>query len=168
MQQSNLMKQSELVNEQMRHRVKLSHKNFLLTEKQNHCLYYFPFNQKVMVEYNISENRQQCYEMDNDFDTPVHHQICISNMQEIFIAGGYSSKNTMKKSTGIYKLSKEKGRFRLVKKGNLMQGRSCFGAVVLRNSIYVIGGHLNNQIATNTCEKFDLKTMKPQSISSME
>ena len=60
------------------------------------------------------------------------------------MVGGYSSKNPMKKNGTVYKLYKEKGRFKLGKKGNLLQGRSCFGAVIVRNCIYVIGGHLTN------------------------
>jgi len=38
---------------------------------------------------------------------------------------------------------------------------------VIRNCIYIVGGHLTNQIVTSSCEKFDLETLKAMNIGSM-
>lgn len=49
----------------------------------------------------------------------------------------------------------------------MKEGRSSFGVCILRNCIYVIGGIGSNGQYLNSCERFNLKTKRWETISAL-
>lgn len=91
-----------------------------------------------------------------------HKSISVSN-GDLFVVGG--TEENGKKSSSIYRMDFENNGLILCNK--LKYGRSSHSICFNNKYIYVLGGFLSDQHATNRCERYDIVNNKVEEIRPM-
>ena len=85
---------------------------------------------------------------------PKYSQSITTPQGDIYLLGGNDEND--QKSDLVYKLDFNSSKF--IPIGKMITARSSFAVCYLNNSIYIIGGILQNSEITTNCERFDLNT----------
>ncbi|EGR28733.1 kelch motif family protein, putative [Ichthyophthirius multifiliis] len=85
-------------------------------------------------------------------DIPEFHKIVVCPGGQIFLLGGVIKGVQV---NNVYQWSFNKQQF--IPKSNMIQARSSFSAIYLKEKIYVVGGYKEGQQAIQNCEVYDIK-----------
>lgn len=99
-----------------------------------------------------------------DFKIPRFHKSVISPRGNIYLLGG-TSLETNKKISNIYIYDPRARDLKNV--GNMLNPRSSHSVCVHKDAIFIVGGFLNQQEFTTTCEIFDIKKEKTSPIANL-
>ena len=139
-----------------------------LEPKSQKFLHFFQNDSKFLYLLNIEELNQNAafnqIPLNIPFKIPHFHKSIISPKGNIYLVGGTSLEQN-KKISNIYLYDHKTKELKTI--GNMLNPRSSHSICYHRDIIYIIGGFLNRQEFTTTCETFDLKREKSNSIANL-
>lgn len=131
-------------------------------------LHFFEPDSKFLYLLNIEDVNQNPefsrIPLNINFKIPRFHKSLITPKGNIYLLGGTSVEDN-KKIPNIYLYNQKTSDLKTIE--NMLYPRSSHSVCYHNNLIYIIGGFINRQEFTNSCEVFDLKRDKSSSIAPL-